>query len=121
MAEARAAGCVVTVTVPDAVRESLGSLPSVRWAGLARGLHEGLANAGKHAPAQPIRVEIEDHDGGTRLTITNPLAVASTGSAALPGGFGLTGLEERFAAADGWMRTTPHDDRFVLQAWVPWR
>ncbi|MFF1574335.1 sensor histidine kinase [Leifsonia sp. NPDC058292] len=105
---------------------------------LQRAVQEGLSNARKHAPGQPVRVGLAWEDGRVTLTVSNP-AVDPGGSAAgvatpaaapgaapverIPlaatgGGHGLDGMRERFAALPFGGSAAAHQqgDRFVLRA-----
>lgn len=116
VAEARARGSRVHLEVESGLE--LSRLPSLASVALARTVSEGLANAVKHAPASPVEVELHEQDGGVGVGITTQLSRAGTQS--LPGGFGLVGLQERLAAANGWVRAEATHGEFLLQAWVPW-
>jgi signal transduction histidine kinase len=93
-------------------------------AGVARHVYrvvqEGLTNARKHAPGEPVRVRLTVGDGLV-VEITNP--VPATATAPLPGGgSGLFGLRERMDLVGGQLehgRTA--DGEFRLHARVPWR
>jgi signal transduction histidine kinase len=85
-----------------------------------RVVQEGLTNARKHAPGEPVRVRLTGGDSVV-VEITNP--VPATAAASLPGaGSGLIGLRERMDLVGGRLehgRTA--DGEFRLHARVPWR
>jgi signal transduction histidine kinase len=104
-------------------------------------VQEGLTNARKHAPGEPVRVRLAGSpvpataagaapatnqrpaDGvGLIVEVTNPLP-ASAAAAQIPGaGSGLIGLSERMNLLGGRLEhgRTP-DGEFRLRAWLPWR
>jgi signal transduction histidine kinase len=87
-----------------------------------RVLQEALTNARKHAPGQPVRIEL-DGAPGNRLVIDvcNPLARASA-PATIPGaGRGLVGLTERVRLAGGRLDHHATSTEFRLSAWLPWQ
>lgn len=112
--EAAAGGMRVTL-----VEEVAGDVPESMGRTVYRVVQEGITNARKHAPGQPLRIEVTGAPGERLdVTLTNPLAAAST---ATPGArLGLVGLAERAELAGG--RLTHRVDRgsFVLHAWIPW-
>ncbi|GAB2490624.1 hypothetical protein GCM10027030_25940 [Luteococcus sediminum] len=116
VAEARARGSRINLEVDPGLE--LEALPALASVALARTVAEGLANAVKHAPASPVEVAVRDRDGGVLVQVTTQLAHSEAQS--LPGGFGLVGLQERLAAAQGWVRAEAGQSEFTLRAWVPW-
>ena len=115
----RAPGAQVDVHADADVRRRLRDLGSVGSVALARCVHEGIANAAKHAPGAPVEVNIRESNGGVSLEVSNRFVHGDRSP--LPGGFGLIGLEERIAAAKGEFSAGADAERFVLRAWVPWR
>ncbi|GAA4190657.1 histidine kinase [Gryllotalpicola kribbensis] len=81
-----------------------------------RALQEALSNARRHAPGQPVAVELVARGDRLELTVSNGLAAASAKSDA-GGGHGLTGMAERFAQLPGGRVTAgERDGRFVVSA-----
>ncbi len=84
-----------------------------------RVVQEGLTNARKHAPGQPVRITMAGQPGGRLvIDIRNPTGTAST----MPGaGTGLIGLTERVRLSGGQLA---HDlagtGEFRLHVWLPW-
>ncbi|WP_433225720.1 sensor histidine kinase [Actinomadura formosensis] len=114
--ESRRAGTRITLeeNVPDP-----GLVPSRVGRHAYRIVQEGLTNARKHAPGEPVRVRL-DAGTGLDIEIVNPLP---PGPPALPppvSGAGLVGLAERVALLGG---TLEHgrtgDGRFRLRARLP--
>src|SRR6476469_9103590 len=85
--EFRTAGVDVTVT------GAANGLPPAASRAAYRVVEEVLTNAAKHAPGQPVAIQLTSETGALVVTVTNPVAAgpgAATGS-----GFGLAGLAER--------------------------
>ena len=115
--ESRAIGTPVEV---HDTRPTPADLPGTTGRTAYRVLQEALTNARKHAPGQPVRIEL-DGTPGSRLVIDvcNPLApVPSTG---IPGaGHGLVGLTERVRLAGGRLDHRATSTEFRLSASLPW-
>jgi signal transduction histidine kinase len=113
--ESRDAGAAV------ALDDQAGALvPAAIGRTAYRVVQEGLTNARKHAPGQPVRITMAGKPGGRLvIDIRNPTAtVPST----VPGaGTGLIGLTERVRLSGGQLA---HDlvgtGEFRLHAWLPW-
>jgi signal transduction histidine kinase len=85
-------------------------------AALRRALQEGLTNARKHAPGEPVTVRLAWKSGTVTLRITNPVgAQAAAPGPLVPapvipgGGHGLVGMRERFAQLPGGSATARAD------------
>jgi signal transduction histidine kinase len=117
IAETRDAGTAVDVTRRVTQPEDLpGGLGRTAY----RVVQEGLTNARKHAPGQPVRVLLAGKPGGRLVVeLANPVGPADpviNGS-----GTGLIGLTERVRLAGGEIdHTISADGEFVLRAWLPW-
>jgi signal transduction histidine kinase len=74
-----------------------------------RTAQEGLTNARKHAPGQPVTLGLGFEPGQITVTVANPLAPAGDKRplAAAGAGAGLTGLRERAALAGGTLEAGP--------------
>lgn len=116
VAESRAVG------TPVEVRDQLAdasALPGMTGRTAYRVVQEALTNARKHAPGQPVRIDL-DGTPGARLVIDvrNPLVDAV---AEIPGaGAGLMGLTERVRLAGGQLDHNTTAGEFRLHAWLPW-
>ncbi|PYF95947.1 Signal transduction histidine kinase [Georgenia satyanarayanai] len=112
--EARAAGGHVDVVV-----DLDGDPPGMLGRTVYRLVQEGLTNARKHAPAEPVRVRVTGRPGaGVEVTVTNPLRPVR---ADVPGsGTGLVGLTERVRIVGGRLEHGPDSAEFRLSAWLPW-
>ncbi|MEL4503439.1 histidine kinase [Luteococcus sp. H138] len=118
LAEARRVGVDAGLRLEPSLRSRLESLPQQRSAALMQAVREGLANALKHAPGLPVRVDLAEEHDGVRVLVTNPLAAEPS---RLAGGHGLVGLDERLRLADGRLRHGVAKGHYRLEAWVPWK
>ncbi|WP_374929219.1 sensor histidine kinase [Kytococcus sedentarius] len=121
--EASGMGCTIDLEVPERLWEQiLESLPGSTSRHAYRVAQESVTNACKHAPGQPLRIEIGGAPGrGVTLRVENPLPpVEEVPSDVVSGGMGLTGMAERVALAGGQLEAGPQDGSFVVEAWLPW-
>ena len=115
--ECRAAGVRVNAEYRVA---DLGSAPTVTGRTAYRVVQEGLTNARKHAPGQPVRIRMHgDRHEGITFTATNPQEPART--AEPEGGFGLIGLQERVQLLEGRLHVASTAGAFTVTAWLPWQ
>jgi signal transduction histidine kinase len=86
-----------------------------------RTAQEGLTNARKHAPGQPVALALAFVPGQVAVTIENPLPPDSQQKplAATGAGAGLTGLKERAALAGGTLETGPADGTWRIELKMP--
>jgi signal transduction histidine kinase len=86
-----------------------------------RTAQEGLTNARKHAPGQPVTLTLVFEPGQVAVTVNNPLPPAGEqGPLAETGaGAGLTGLKERAALAGGTLETGPADGTWRTELRIP--
>lgn len=112
VAEYQAAGVSV------ALRQHGEPRPLSTAAGQAayRVAEEGLTNAVKHAPGEPVTVHVEWEADALLLTVTNPVADPPSAPGA---GHGLTGLTERVLPAGGFLDHRLADGAFRLYAMLP--
>jgi len=115
VAEFQSAGVAVTLHQTG----DPGPLPAGQAA--YRMVEEGLTNAAKHAPGQPVTVRADWSAGGLELTITNPLSPdpPAPEAPAQGAGHGLIGLAERIRMADGRFTHDSDGDEFRLTAVLP--
>jgi signal transduction histidine kinase len=98
-------------------------VPDVAGRTVYRVVQEGLTNARKHAPGEPVQVTLGGGPGaGLDVAVVTRLGSAPPGaSAAVPGaGTGLIGLTERLELAGGTLDWRNTGDEFRLCAWLPW-
>jgi len=86
-----------------------------------RTAQEGLTNARKHAPGQPVTLGLGFEPGQVTISVANPLPSAGyTGPLAETGaGAGLTGLKERAALAGGTLEAGPADGTWRIDLTIP--
>ncbi|GAA4160476.1 histidine kinase [Gryllotalpicola daejeonensis] len=81
-----------------------------------RALQEALSNARRHAPGEPVSVELTAGADRIDLAVSNRVVAGRTPSD-LGGGHGLVGMAERFAQLPGGtVSATERDGRFVVSA-----
>jgi signal transduction histidine kinase len=120
--ESRDAGA--RVQLDDRVADP-GALPGAAGRTAYRVVQEGLTNARKHAPGEPVQVVVDGRPGGRLLIdIRNPLvngqAIGPAGPAIGGSGTGLIGLTERVRLAGGELDHEAIDGEFRLSARLPW-
>ncbi|MCE7005777.1 histidine kinase [Kibdelosporangium philippinense] len=94
------------------------SLPDLLGLTSYRIVQEGLTNARKHAPGQPVRISLTGEPGdGVTVEVVNTLEEPAALTADSQG---LKGLGERVALADGRLEHGPTTEGWRLRAWLPW-
>ncbi|WP_051794585.1 sensor histidine kinase [Streptomyces sp. NRRL S-87] len=117
-AESRGTG--TPVTLDQAVAEP-AALPAPTGRTAYRIVQEGLTNARKHAPEQPVTVTVSGGPGeGLAVEVRNPLPAADRDRPIPGAGHGLVGLAERVRLADGRLEHGSTGAEFRLRAWLPW-
>ena len=86
-----------------------------------RAAQEGLTNARKHAPGQPVTLGLGFEPGQLTVIVANPLPSAGDQGplAATGAGAGLTGLRERAALAGGTLEAGPADGAWRVCLRIP--
>jgi len=86
-----------------------------------RTAQEGLTNARKHAPGQPVTLGLEFEPGQITVSVANPLPPAGDRSplAATGAGAGLTGLRERAALTGGALEAGPAGGTWRIDLTIP--
>jgi signal transduction histidine kinase len=118
--ESRAAGMRIEM---GGAAWSAAGLPDVAGRTAYRVVQEGLTNARKHAPGQPVTVTLGGGPGaGLDVSVVNPAGPPPAGLAfPVPGsGTGLIGLTERLELAGGTLDWRNPGGEFRLRAWLPW-
>ncbi|RZU18972.1 signal transduction histidine kinase [Kribbella rubisoli] len=108
----REAGIPVDLTL-----DAPGAMPEHVGRTAYRIVQEGLTNAVKHAPGEPVTISVTGAPGnGLAVELRNPAPNRRRGD-----GQGLKGLSERAALVEGRIEhgRTPEGD-FRLYAWLPW-
>jgi signal transduction histidine kinase len=122
-AEVRAAGQPVTVEVGAGVADLPPTLSREGY----RIVQEGLTNAVRHAPRQPVRVRIGVPGGFLDIEVTNPVAADGPERGTAPGrggpggqgGRGLAGMRERVTSLGGRMSAEAEDRRWRVSVRLP--
>lgn len=112
--DARRAGADVTVSG----LEALEAAASVVAALAASVIREGLTNAMRHAPSQPIEIRLQSDSVLLTVTMTNPVPTMP-GRKPRTRGTGLDSLTARLRAAEGSLHVDPRDGQFSLTAQIP--
>ena len=100
------AGTQVTVTYADgASPDVFTGLSTMAQHAVHRAVQEGLTNARKHAPSQPVSITVRETSGAVDIEMRNPLPAAKADDRAgsSVGGYGLVGLRERVELSGGRM------------------
>lgn len=84
---------------------------------LYRAVQEGLANAAKHAPGEPVTVAVSRQ--GDRLVAEVVNTLNGTSSSNGQGGIGLRGMRERVEAVGGTVEAGRRDDTWVTSCAIP--
>ena len=122
LSDSRTAGNPTTLQMDAIVSTQLANLPESTSRHLYRVIQEGLTNARKHAPGQPVCIRIDGKVGGVvSVSVSNPVDDHQARTGQPVSGVGLTGLRERVRVADGRMSAGPDGrDHFVVRAELPW-
>ena len=123
VAQSREAG--MEVALDDRLQDA--PLPEMVGRTAYRVVQEGLTNARKHAPSDPVAVSIAGRPGGAvELRVANARSGSGTDGGGRPAGHvgsgtGLVGLAERVALAGGTLEHGPlAGGGFELAARIPW-
>ncbi|WP_446663995.1 sensor histidine kinase [Flexivirga sp. B27] len=123
VAGVRSADGPVYLDLPD----NLSGLTELTSRNAYRIVQEGLTNRRKHAPGQPISIELAHADDDLRLSMRNPLTsvrpdMSNTELLDLPdSGLGLVGATERAELLGGELTSgVDRADNFVIHARLPW-
>ncbi|HUA41256.1 MAG TPA: histidine kinase [Streptosporangiaceae bacterium] len=100
-------------------------LPPDAGLAITRAAQEALVNTAKHAPYQPVDMQLDYTGPGTRLVVTNHLAAGNADSngspaiATVDGGYGLAGMRERLLLLDGALSAGQQGSDWIVEATVP--
>ena len=117
-AQYRAAGdAAIDLTVTGEPRPLSEQATQVAY----RTAQEGLTNARKHAPGQPVTLSLGFGPGQVTVSVTNPLPLPEERGplAATGAGAGLAGLKERAALAGGTLEAGPADGLWRIGLTIP--
>jgi signal transduction histidine kinase len=107
---ARAAGLDVTCEL-----SGTGEVPATAGLTAYRILQEALANAARHAPDGPVRIEGRGLAGRLEFSVRNRIA----GPPGDGSGHGLVGMRERAVLLGGTLTAGPQGEDFVVTATLP--
>jgi signal transduction histidine kinase len=109
---AQSAGVPVTLALPD-----VSPVPETVGLAAYRIVQEALANAARHAPGQPVTVDIRRFPSALEIIVRNRLVPGS--AAAGSTGHGLVGMRERATLLGGSLTAAPDGSDFVVLARLP--
>lgn len=115
--EHRAAGGQVNVN-GGTVQWPVPGLSTLASQTLVRAVQEGLTNARKHAPGQPVDVDFSVDGQQAVVRMSNPVV---DGVQAAGSGLGLKGIEERARAAEGRFSLVSTEESFGWRLELPLR
>ncbi len=122
--DSRLAGTPVTLEIDPDIAGTIDSLAETQGRHLYRIIQEGLTNARKHAPCQPVLLHIGGKCG-TQVTLevsNSTLPGSSSPPENRTSGHGLIGLSERTRLAGGELTAGEGEHGvFMLKAWLPWK
>ncbi|MGW0249519.1 sensor histidine kinase [Nocardia goodfellowii] len=113
---ARAAG--ISVHVQDSLNGT--PLPSAVDQAAYRIVQEALTNAMKHAPGQPVDIDVRAQEASLVVTVRNPTSGRRAGEPVdTTARRGLMNMRERAAALGGSFTAEPSDGRWEVRALLP--
>ncbi|MDK8531553.1 histidine kinase [Corynebacterium marquesiae] len=118
----RRAGMDVEVRYQEgAGPQSLEELSTMAGHALNRAVQEGLTNARKHAPGEPVTITITITTLADALSITmsNPVTRAEKKSSMHSGGYGIVGMRERASVVGGSLQVNNEEGRFSWTLRLP--
>lgn len=115
---ARRAGLVVDAHIGSGVEDRLSEEAANA---VARVIQEGLTNAAKHAPGQPVTIRVGSDEDTVVAEISNPLPERGPERRTPESGFGLFGLRHRAAVLGGDLAVEATSERFSLTLVLPLR
>ena len=99
--------------------QSLAELSTMAGHALNRAVQEGLTNARKHAPGEPVTITIAALADALSITMANPTAQAGEKGSGNSGGDGIVGMRERASVVGGSLQVNDEDDRFSWTLRLP--
>ena len=99
--------------------QSLEELSTMAGHALNRAVQEGLTNARKHAPGEPVTITIAALADALSITMANPTAQAGEKGSGNSGGYGIVGMRERASVVGGSLQVNDEDDRFSWTLRLP--
>lgn len=99
--------------------QSLAELSTMAGHALNRAVQEGLTNARKHAPGEPVTITIAALADALLITMSNPTAQAKEKGSGNSGGYGIVGMRERASVVGGSLQVNDEEDRFSWTLRLP--
>ena len=99
--------------------QSLEELSTMAGHALNRAVQEGLTNARKHAPGEPVTITIAALADALIITMSNPVAPAGKKGSGNSGGYGIVGMRERASVVGGSLQVQDGEDSFSWTLRLP--
>lgn len=99
--------------------QSLEELSTMAGHALNRAVQEGLTNARKHAPGEPVTITIATLADALSITMSNPIAQAKEKGSGNSGGYGIVGMRERASVVGGSLQVKDEEESFSWTLCLP--
>lgn len=99
--------------------QSLEELSTMAGHALNRVVQEGLTNARKHAPGQPVTITIATLADALSITMSNPTAQTGEKAGVHSGGYGIVGMRERASVVGGSLQVQDGEESFSWTLRLP--
>ena len=99
--------------------QSLAELSTMAGHALNRAVQEGLTNARKHAPGEPVTITIAALADALSITMSNPTAQAKEKGSGNSGGYGIVGMRERASVVGGSLQVKDEEESFSWTLRLP--
>ena len=99
--------------------QSLAELSTMAGHALNRAVQEGLTNARKHAPGEPVTITIAALADALSITMANPTAQAGEKGSGNSGGYGIVGMRERASVVGGSLQVKDEEESFSWTLRLP--
>ena len=99
--------------------QSLEELSTMAGHALNRVVQEGLTNARKHAPGQPVTITIATLADALSITMSNPTAQTGEKAGVHSGGYGIVGMRERASVVGGSLQVQDWEESFSWTLRLP--
>lgn len=99
--------------------QSLEELSTMAGHALNRAVQEGLTNARKHAPGEPVTITIATLADALLITMSNPIAQAKEKGSGNSGGYGIVGMRERASVVGGSLQVKDEEESFSWTLRLP--
>jgi len=99
--------------------QSLEELSTMAGHALNRAVQEGLTNARKHAPGQPVTITIATLADALSITMSNPTAQTGEKAGVHSGGYRIVGMRERASVVGGSLQIQDGEESFSWTLRLP--